>query len=321
MEFVRAQPPPVRSRPGFTLVELLVVIAIIGVLLGLLLPAVQKVRQAASRTKCMNHLKQLGLACHNYQGDFQCLPPMCDNNPLIYHLLPYLEQDALFRQANGSVYNIDKTTLEFLRCPTDPSYGAAPPPFLHGDNGLIFSPTTGDWGTIISYAANYQVFGLPGAGDHPPANMNGHASLAATFGDGTSRTIMFAHRYAICTVMPNYWFAGLGFPPVAMSLFAYGNCQGTQGYAGGQVPHMGSAVGRVGPGSLFQVKPTPFAVAPGNSVTPGACDPGLAQSPHDGGMPVVLADGSVRVLGADMSGATWWAACTPNGGEVMGSDW
>src|SRR6059058_833727 len=100
-----------RQRDAFTLIELLVVIAIIAILIGLLVPAVQKVREAAARTQCVNQLKQQSLACHNYHDVFKRLPPGTDRYsapPLTYHfgwswqalILPFVEQDNLFKQAD-----------------------------------------------------------------------------------------------------------------------------------------------------------------------------------------------------------------------------
>jgi prepilin-type N-terminal cleavage/methylation domain-containing protein/prepilin-type processing-associated H-X9-DG protein len=124
-------------RRGFTLIELLVVIAIIGVLIGLLLPAVQKVREAAARVKCTNNLKQMGLALHNYQAARGYFPPGYTSNfPYVNgesdmapgwgwatYILPYMEQDNLYRQLDLTQpvqsYASIQTTIPMYLCPSD----------------------------------------------------------------------------------------------------------------------------------------------------------------------------------------------------------
>src|SRR5262249_13430436 len=126
-------------RHGFTLIELLVVIAIIGVLMALLLPAVQKVREAASRARCMNNLKQIGLAFHNYESSNGCFPPGFTSQAATLDgpslgpgwvwgaaLVPYLEHETLYRQIDRTRDIADPanaqarlTSLPGFLCPSD----------------------------------------------------------------------------------------------------------------------------------------------------------------------------------------------------------
>jgi prepilin-type N-terminal cleavage/methylation domain-containing protein/prepilin-type processing-associated H-X9-DG protein len=138
--------PRVPCRPGFTLIELLVVIAILAVLIGLLLPAVQKVREAANRVRCINNLKQLGLGLHNYHGAHGIFPAGsevdpaihcaadCRGNPMWVMLLPYLEQDAIEKQydysqgwnTSANVGRLGNYPIALFICPSDSKWGAYP---------------------------------------------------------------------------------------------------------------------------------------------------------------------------------------------------
>ncbi len=126
----RREPGHPRSG-GFTLIELLVVVAIVGVLIGLLLPAVQKVRESANRLRCQNHLKQLALACHDYHAIFDAFPTGGDGmtdkgGSLLVHTLPYLEQDNLYRAIRryptigaATAAGVLPRPLPYGRCPSD----------------------------------------------------------------------------------------------------------------------------------------------------------------------------------------------------------
>jgi prepilin-type N-terminal cleavage/methylation domain-containing protein len=306
-------------RRGFTLVELLVVIAIIAVLIGLLLPAVQQVREAANRVKCGNNLRQLGQAAHNYHDTNGHFPPGIGYTPLatggvwgqgFFHLLPYLEQDNLYRSALGPVQlptgpitiycpinnNVYSQPVPTFLCPSDPSVGS----------GGVVTVNGISWGASC-YAGNGQVISLT-AGDP-----QGKTRLA-DIKDGTSNTIHYAEKYARCSSTSmsldggSFWaysvFQAVDLPPPM-------DPPGGPFRPGFAIPVPGWP-NAVGPASKFQVQPSPFL---------GNCDPTRAATAHAGGMLVCLADGSVRTLAPSLSGDTWWAAVTPSGGEVLGPDW
>jgi prepilin-type N-terminal cleavage/methylation domain-containing protein len=183
-----------RRQNAFTLIELLVVIAIIAVLIGLLLPAIQKVREAANRAKCENNLKQMALALHNCQDAQGRLPPMAGTfggafyGPLFFHLLPYIEQGNTWNMAvwmdptNGSQplapdpqktidigviwpawdsVNVSTNPYSFVRGTLIPSYRCPSDPSLgNGAVGVLDLKHCVDWcAGDASYAGNFLVFG------------------------------------------------------------------------------------------------------------------------------------------------------------------
>jgi len=321
-----------RRSGGFTLIELLVVIAIIAILVGLLLPAVQKVREAAARTQCSNNLHQLSLACHNYAGaSNNQFPPYCvgsldssglETSVLYWSLMPFIEQtgvyNALLAAGGGTdnnytppitypinIYNCTQGVKTYA-CPSDPTYD---PNFGLG---------------LVSYQANFQIFGNPAAGDNagynetaPPGNSAGQPMLPGSFPDGTSNTILFAEAYSQrwpnATGAASYW-ACAGWDADYGPIFAFGSADGTINYHDGMTNGGPAATGVVGPASKF----VNISLQAWQAATSYK---GLTVALHAGGMNVAMTDGSVRMLGNSITGTTWWAACTPAQGDVLGPDW
>ncbi len=303
-------------KSGFTLIELLVVIAIIAILIGLLLPAVQKVREAAARMSCSNNLKQIGVALHNYHSSYNTFPT--GSNTLGFtctaQLLPFLEQNNLYNQINFTVSATDPSnagptgaTIKILLCPSDAI--SALPAGQGGNNYFA------NYGTAIQFFQNSSI-------------ANGVFALHDTKGisllgisDGTSNTVAFSELkkgdFNNATYNPADWLnaSSLGSPSTADQ--AYAICQTITvtnlSYqlfsAGGEWlndSNTGTAYTHVGPPNSTNcafLSNLTFAVN--------------ASSFHTGGINVLLCDGSVRFVTNSIDLPTWRAVGTRAGGEVL----
>lgn len=311
------------QRPAFTLIELLVVIAIIAILIAMLVPAVQKIREAAARSQCVNHLKQLALACHSHESEHKEFPLTCPDTfapPKAYSwtlaVLPFVEQAALVKDYDFSVNwwkppnrAVVAIQLAVMQCPSTPTHNRmqdkpeATPPNKTGACGDYFPPTALHPDINLSLPASQQI---PATTDlrgviawyDPAANPK---NVRASITDGLSTTILLgecAGREDVCRqglITPvNYTSS----PRVRARGGAWATTDGA--YSIGQRVSWDAAFG-----------PIPGLVRINNSNEWGHC----FYSFHPGGANFAFADGSVHFLTADMSLSILAALTTRAGAE------
>ena len=300
-----------RRRTGFTLVELLVVIAIIGVLVALLLPAVQAAREAARRTRCTNNMKQLGIALHNYHDTMLVFPPgqynklSTDGSPnracWMQSLLPFMEQAPLYESFQPGIqakqmalqWANHEQNIPMLLCPTDPN---APKNMTAGATTAVASQ--GAHGNYV-LAAGSTVFGNGGQGD----NLNGmfyclSNTRLSDATDGTSNTLM-GSEILLSKDTGSHDLRGR----------YYNTWQGNVLVSTLQPPN--TTVGDLSSYCVATQKAPCAALGTSNVVQ-------YARSQHPAGVTMLLSDASVRLVTNTINLVTWQRLGQRNDGEVVG---
>jgi prepilin-type N-terminal cleavage/methylation domain-containing protein/prepilin-type processing-associated H-X9-DG protein len=342
----QGSPDPLRSRArgAFTLIELLVVIAIIAILIGLLLPAVQKVREAASRLRCQSNLKQIALGLHNYHDSMGRFPGAVEQGgprytTLFVELLPYIEQNPLYQQwdftnpaanAGARAGTVIKTYL----CPSHPKVDI-PISLITGQYAL--TTYGGNGGTRPFPPALSPCDGMfftTGPASLPRYNQVGVTILGIT--DGTSNTLLLGERVVEDPALDSFLGAlNAGVitpspdPPIQPSA-AYMVWAPPPGpnAAGGLLGATAMIGYRHGSVWVPPTSPDPRIPPPPPPPVPWR-DLGLLWwmrlgaygSYHTGGVNVAMADGSIRFLRDSTSLSTLQALSTRSGGEVLPGDW
>jgi prepilin-type N-terminal cleavage/methylation domain-containing protein/prepilin-type processing-associated H-X9-DG protein len=307
------------QRRGFTLIELLVVIAIMAILMGLLIPAVQKVRESAARATCKNNLKQIGIAFHNYHGAAECFPPGFTSRAATVdgpglgpgwgwgaYLLPYLEQENLYRQIDFTKDITDPanaqarvTSLAVFRCPSDSPPG--PTTTVRDGSGNAICDVA--FGNYVGMAGVYEVSGYPDTSNGAPGVLLRNSRVRVTdITDGSSGTLFVGERSWMWqgrvrspattwagavtrAVIPQTLNPSLGYEAEGVMVLTN---SGT------------AAEGRVPNNYLDHVED--------------------ANSNHSLGVNFLFGDGSVRSIQNTVSPSVWVGITTRAGGEVVNLD-
>jgi len=332
-------------RAGFTLIELLVVIAIIAVLIALLLPAVQAAREAARRAQCVNNMKQLGLALHNYHDTVGVLPwgqgPLgCNDWNYLSLMLPHVEQQAVYNSLNfgrrdalngfacaGHAYNTTgtRTHLSFAVCPSDNSDRLTSP-----DGRLSYYGNSGSTPVFFTTTTNGLPNGLFASVPESPAirfsSITDGTSNTAALSERVMGTGLYDQRVTIDYGTPTATFSSVPAVEPMTSPEPYraaclqngdprkpGVALGT-GRATGAVWHMGNGnSGRYN----HVMAPNTWSCVDGGGNSNGAM---TASSRHSGVVNVTMADGSVRAVKNSIAVTVWGAIGSRNGAEVVSSD-